>query len=125
MEGPLLTLRAIRTAAVEVPMARPLAANARDHVMPDPERIGYVTGWPCAAALASVAGIQASFHIFPEVSAHLLAAAPTCHWLEDADWAAPLLAEQLRIADDMAQTPVWPGSGVSWDKDAVRRYRIA
>jgi mandelate racemase len=106
-------------------MATALAANACDYVMPDLERIGGVTGWQRAAALASAAGIEMSSHIFPEVSAHLLAATPTCHWLEYVDWAAPILAEPLRIVDGMAQVPERPGSGVSWNPDAVKRYRIA
>ena len=106
-------------------MATALAADACDYVMPDLERIGGVTGWQRAAALASAAGIEMSSHIFPEVSAHLLAATPTCHWLEYVDWAAPILAEPLRIVDGMAQVPDRPGSGVAWDTDAVRRYRIA
>jgi mandelate racemase len=106
-------------------MATALAADACDYVMPDLERIGGITGWQRAAALASAGGIEMSSHIFPEVSAHLLAATPTCHWLEHVDWAAPILAEPLRIVDGMAQVPDRPGSGVSWDDDAVKRYRIA
>ena len=106
-------------------MATALAADASDYVMPDLERIGGVTGWQHAAALASAAGIEMSSHIFPEVSAQLLAATPTCHSLEYVDWAAPILAEPLRIVDGMAQVPDRPGSGVAWDTDAVRRYRIA
>jgi mandelate racemase len=106
-------------------MAAALSANACDYVMPDLERIGGVTGWQRAAALASATGIEMSSHIFPEVSAHLLAATPTCHWLEYVDWAAPILAEPLRIADGMAQVPDRAGSGVSWDPDAVKRHRIA
>ena len=70
-------------------------------------------------------GIEMSSHIFPEVSAHLLAATPTCHWLEYIDWAAPILAEPLTIVDGMAQVPERPGTGVSWDEDAVKRYSIA
>jgi mandelate racemase len=106
-------------------IAAALAADACDYVMPDLERIGGVTGWQRAAALASAAGIEMSSHIFPEVSAHLLAATPTFHWLEYVDWAAPILAEPLRIVDGMAQVPDRPGSGVAWDQDAVKRYRIA
>jgi mandelate racemase len=92
--------------------------------MPDLERIGGGTGWQRAAALASASGIEMSSHIFPEVSAHLLAATPTCHWLEYVDWAAPILTEPLCIVDGMAQAPDRPGSGVTWNPNAVERYRI-
>jgi mandelate racemase len=60
-------------------MATALSALACNYVMPDLERIGGVTGWQRAAALACAAGIEMSSHIFQEVSAHLLAATPTCH----------------------------------------------
>ena len=106
-------------------MAAALAAGACDYVMPDLERIGGVTGWQRASAIASAIGIEMSSHIFPEVSAHLLAATPTCHWLEYVDWAAPILAEPLRIVDGMAQVPNRRGTGVSWDEDAIKRYGIA
>jgi mandelate racemase len=106
-------------------MATAIASGACDYVMPDLERIGGVTGWQRAAAIASAVGIEMSSHIFPEVSAHLLAATPTCHWLEYVDWAAPILAEPLRIVDGMAQVRERPGTGVSWDEDAIKRYGIA
>ncbi|GAN76276.1 mandelate racemase/muconate lactonizing protein [Acidisphaera rubrifaciens HS-AP3] len=106
-------------------MATALAAGACDYVMPDLERIGGVTGWQRAAALAAAAGIEMSSHIFPEVSAHLLAATPTCHWLEYVDWAAPILAEPMRIVDGMAVVSDRPGTGIAWNEDAVARYLIA
>jgi len=101
-----------------------LDAGACDYVMPDLERIGGVTGWMRAAALAAARGIEMSSHLFPEVSAHLLAATPTAHWLEYVDWAAPILAEPLKIAGGMAQIPERPGNGMSWDAKAVERFRI-
>jgi mandelate racemase len=106
-------------------MSAAIANGACDYVMPDLERIGGVTGWQRAAAIASAVGIEMSSHIFPEVSAHLLAATPTCHWLEYVDWAAPILAEPLQIVDGMAQVPERPGTCVSWDEDAIKRHGIA
>ena len=92
--------------------------------MPDLERIGGVTGWQRAAGLAMAAGVEMSSHLFPEVSAHLLAATPTSHWLEYVDWAAPVLAEPLRIMDGMATAPSRPGTGLVWDDAAVKRFRM-
>jgi mandelate racemase len=105
-------------------MAQALAARACDYVMPDAQRIGGVTGWMRAAALAQGAGLEMSSHLFPEVSAHLLAATPTCHWLEYVDWADAVLAEPLRIADGQALAPDRPGIGIEWNEDAVARYAV-
>ncbi len=105
-------------------MAAALGAKACDYVMPDLERIGGVSGWQQAAALAAAAGIEMSSHLFPEISSHLLAAAPTAHWLEYVDWANPILREPVRIVDGAAVVPDRPGSGLEWDEDAVERYRI-
>jgi len=105
-------------------MEEALAAGACDYVMPDLERIGGVTGWMRAAALAHAHGREMSSHLFPEVSAHLLAVTPTAHWLEYVDWAAPILAEPLAIADGFARIPERPGNGLAWNPSAVERYRM-
>ena len=67
-------------------MCRAIAANASDYVMPDAMRIGGVTGWLRAAALAEAAALPMSTHLFPEISAHLMCVTPTAHWLEYVDW---------------------------------------
>ena len=105
-------------------MEEALLANACDYVMPDLERIGGVTGWMRAAAIAHAHGREMSSHLFPEVSAHLLAVTPTAHWLEYVDWAAPVLAQPIAIADGFAQIPDRPGNGIEWNAAAVERYRM-
>lgn len=105
-------------------MAKSLAAGASDLGMPDVMKIGGVTGWLRAAAIAESAGMPLSSHLFPEVSAHLLAVSPTCHWLEYVDWANPILQESLKIVDGHALIPDVPGSGINWDEAAVERYLV-
>jgi mandelate racemase len=105
-------------------MQSALEANASDYVMPDLERIGGVTGWQRAAGLAAARGIETSTHLFPEVSAHLLAATPTAHWLEYVDWAAPLLEQPLEVVEGFAVVPERPGNGLAWNREAVERYRM-
>ena len=105
-------------------MAQALAAGACDYVMPDAERIGGVTGWMRAAALAQGAGAEMSSHLFPEVSCHLLAATPTCHWLEYVDWANPVLEQPAALKDGHVIIPEAPGTGIAWDEQAVERYKV-
>ena len=105
-------------------MADAIAARAADYMMPDLERIGGVTGWLRAAALAEAAGIEMSSHLFPEVSCHLLAVTPTAHWLEYMDWAAPVLAEPLRVESGHVQIPDRAGTGIAWNEDAVARHAV-
>ena len=103
-------------------MAQALSLRASDLVMPDLERIGGVSGWIAASALADVAGIEMSSHLFPEVSAHLLAATPTAHWLEFVDWASPVLQEPVQVVNGFVTPSDKPGNGMVWDMDAVRRF---
>jgi mandelate racemase len=105
-------------------MERALDAQACDYVMPDLERIGGVSGWQRAAGLAAERGIGMSSHLYPEVSAHLLAVTPTAHWLEYVDWANALLDQPLRIVEGEAVLDTRPGNGLDWNPDAVRRYRV-
>jgi mandelate racemase len=106
-------------------MQEALTRGACDRVMPDLERIGGVSGWQQAAALAQAQGMPMSSHLFPEVSAHLLAATPTAHWLEYVDWAQAIVEEPLLIAGGCAQLPSRPGNGLLWDEAAVAHHRLA
>jgi len=101
-----------------------LRQEACDYVMPDLERIGGVTGWMKAAKIAAERNVPMSSHLFPEASAHLLAASRTCHWLEYVDWAAPLLQEPARVEAGRVRPSAAPGLGLDWNPEAVERYRM-
>jgi len=105
-------------------MAAAIAAGAADYVMPDLARIGGVTGWLRAAALADAAGIEMSSHLYPEVSTQLLAVTPTAHFLEYVDWAVPILARPLQVAEGQARPAEGPGSGLDWNDEAVARFAL-
>jgi mandelate racemase len=85
-------------------------------------KIGGVTGWMRGAALAHAKGLRVSSHLWPEISAQLLACTPTAHWLEYADWWNPVMEEPLQIIDGLAIPGDGPGTGVAWNEDAVRRF---
>jgi mandelate racemase len=104
--------------------ARSVAARASDLVMPDVARVGGVTGWLRAAAVAGAAGLRISTHVYPEVSGHLLAATPGAHLLEDLDKTRPLLDPALVYTDGDLTLPSTPGSGVAFDPQAVERFSV-
>ena len=101
-----------------------LAAEAGDYVMPDLMRIGGVTGWLRAAAIAGGFGIQLSSHLYPEFSAHLLRVSETAHWLEWQDWANPVLRDPYPARGGALHIPDTPGAGLEWDEAAVARYAM-
>ncbi len=103
-------------------LAKALEAQACDLVMPDFMRIGGVTGWQRAAAIAGAAGIPISTHLYPEVAAHVMRVSETAHWLEWQDWVDPLLQEPYEIKDGQLLVPERPGLGLDWNEEAVRRF---
>ncbi len=105
-------------------MTQALDAGASDYVMPDVTRIGGVTGWIQAAGIAAERKVELSSHLMPEISAHLLAATPTCHYLEYVDWADAILEEPLSIEDGFARIPDVAGNGVRWNQKAVKKFSL-
>ena len=102
---------------------RALQAKACDLMMPDFMRIGGVTGWMRAAAIAGAAGIPLSTHLYPEVGAHVLRVSETAHWLEWQDWADPVLQQPYAMKDGRLHIPNRPGLGLEWNEDAVKAHR--
>jgi mandelate racemase len=94
-------------------------AGASDYVMLDVMKVGGVTGWLRASALAQGKGLRVSSHLWPELSAQLLCLTPTAHWLEYADWWNPITKEPLRVENGMADLAGATGTGVDWDEKAL------
>jgi mandelate racemase len=103
-------------------MSKALAAGASDFVMVDAMKIGGVASWLRAASLAQPGCIPFSSHLFPEISAHLLAVTPTSHWLEYVDWANTIVEEPLTLENGQVKIPSRPGIGLDWDEAAVRHF---
>ena len=106
-------------------LQRALQASACDFVMPDFMRIGGVTGWMRAAAIAGAAGVPMSTHLYPEVAAHMMRVTETAHWLEWQSWAAPVLQKPYAVSDGQLQIPDVPGVGLEWNEDAVAAHTVA
>jgi mandelate racemase len=102
-------------------MAKAIEAKACDHAMPDIMKIGGVTGWLRAAALAEAASLPVSSHIFIEASAHVLPVTPTALYLEYLDSAGAILKEPLAVKDGTV-TARGPGLGMEWDEAKVATY---
>ena len=98
--------------------------QAADLYMPDLMRIGGVTGFIQCSKIAASAGIPLSSHLYPEVSAHLLRASESAHWLEWRDWANPILNEPFIVKDGAIQIPNKPGCGIEWNEVAIKSMLV-
>ena len=102
-------------------MAKSIAVRASDHAMLDVMKLGGVTGWLRAMALAQAASLPASSHTFPEFSSHLLGITPTARYLEYLDHAGPILIEPVRVQNGRVLISERPGSGIEWDEALIQR----
>src|SRR4030095_15569850 len=105
-------------------LSQALAMGAGDLVMPDLMRIGGVTGWLRAAAIAGAAGIPMSTHLYPEFSTHLMRVTETAHWLEWQDWADPILAAPFELKDGHLIVPDRPRQGIEGNATAVAQFSV-
>jgi len=105
-------------------MNKSIAAGASDFVMPDAMKIGGVSGWIKAAALADANGLPLSSHLFGEISAHLLAASPTAHMLEWMDIAGSINTIPPTISNGKVTAADVAGAGLNWDEKALQQYLV-
>lgn len=101
--------------------ARACQASASDHAMLDIMKIGGITGWMRAAAIADGASLPVSSHLFIEASAHVMAATPNAYLLEHLDIASAVLADPYKV-DSGTLTAKGPGLGIAWNREQVTRF---
>lgn len=105
-------------------MFKALSAQASDFAMPDIMKIGGVTGWQRASALAQQFSAPVSSHLFQEFSSHLLAVTPNAHWLERLDIAGAILEPTLTFRDGYAHPADLPGAGILWKESEIHKYLV-
>lgn len=101
-----------------------LEHHAVSVLTPDLQRVGGVTGWIRAAALAEAWHVPITSHLFTEVSIHLLAAARSTALLEWVTWLTPILVRPLERNGGVVPVPDLPGLGIEFDPIAVKRYTL-
>lgn len=105
-------------------LERVVAAGATDLLMIDASRIGGLTGWLRAAAVANAHNIPLSTHFYPEISIHALAATPTAHLVEWLDVSSSIVAEPVQPENGVLAPTDTPGAGITWNDAAVKKCRF-
>ena len=99
-----------------------IEAKACDILMPDLQRIGGLTEMRKVAALAASFDMPVSTHIFTEQSLCFAGSSPNCISVEHMPWFAPLFNEQMHIEEGDLLIPERPGTGFTFNPEAIKRY---
>ncbi|WP_277964008.1 enolase C-terminal domain-like protein [Pseudomonas sp. RIT-To-2] len=105
-------------------MFKAISVGATDLAMPDLMKIGGVTGWQRASALAQQFSLPVSSHLFQEFSAHLLAVTPNADWLERLDIAGAVTEPTLTFDNGHAVIPDLPGAGIIWREQKIAEFAV-
>ena len=100
-----------------------IESRACDILMPDLQRIGGFTEMRRVAALAASHDMPISTHIFTEQSLCIAGSATNCISIEHMPWFAPLFNEEMVLESGNLVIPERPGTGFTFNQDAVERYK--
>lgn len=101
-----------------------IEAKAADILMPDLQRIGGLSELRRTAALTSAYNIPISPHLFTEYSLSIAGSAPNCMSVEHMPWNAPLFNEAMEMEDGSIVIPERPGTGFTFNQDAIQQFKI-
>jgi L-alanine-DL-glutamate epimerase-like enolase superfamily enzyme len=98
-----------------------LVGNGIGYIVGEPERVGGLCAWMDVADTVHQSGAAMLPHLYPHVSAQLVAALPQDEvWMEYVPWFDALAVEQLTVNDDgTLDVTSSPGSGFTPDGDAI------
>lgn len=102
-----------------------LDVGAVDVLMPDLQRIGGLSEMRRIAALAAGRDLPISPHFFTEHSLCIAGVEPNCISVEHIDWFAPLFNETIDVEAGMIAIPERPGTGFSFNSNAVRCFDLS
>jgi len=107
-----------------VPFRHMLEARSVDIVMVDVLRAGGITQWMKIAGMAEAFNLPIVNHLAPEISVHMVAAAPNGLTVEYMPWSSRLWKEVPQPVNGELTVPDKPGLGLEFDADALKRYGV-
>jgi L-talarate/galactarate dehydratase len=106
-----------------VPFRHMFEARSVDIAMLDVMRTGGISGWLKIAAMAEAFNLPVVSHLYPEISAHLVAGVPNGLTVEYMPWANRIFKETPKIVDGKIEVPERPGLGLEFDEEVCARYQ--
>lgn len=104
------------------PFRHMLEARSVDIVMIDLFRVGGIANWIKVAGMAEAYNIPVVSHLIPEIHVHLVASVPNGITVEYIPWSFKLFEEVPVPVNGMLTVPAKPGLGLSFDRDALKRF---
>jgi L-alanine-DL-glutamate epimerase-like enolase superfamily enzyme len=108
-----------------VPFRHMMERHSVDIVMIDLVRVGGITQWLKVAGMAEAFNLPVVSHLIPEVHVHLIGAVPNGLTVEYMPWLGRLFEEVPQMQNGELVVPQKPGLGLSFDREAIRRYGAA
>ncbi|HYH40684.1 MAG TPA: mandelate racemase/muconate lactonizing enzyme family protein [Burkholderiales bacterium] len=105
-----------------VPFRHMLEARSVDIVMVDVLRAGGITQWMKIAGMAEAFNLPIVNHLAPEISVHMVAAAPNGLTVEYMPWSSRLWKEVPQPVKGELTVPDKPGLGLEFDTEALKKY---
>jgi L-talarate/galactarate dehydratase len=106
------------------PLAELVDRRAVDILMIDLMRVGGITGFRSAAAIAEVSDVPVVSHLLPELYGQLIGSIPHGRWVEGMPWTAQLFANPPEVRDGRMILRETPGHGLELDASFVSAHRI-